>query len=581
MAYLKERTRDEVICLLVRLSSKCADLGGPLSRQLFNLVRDERYLDVINFHIDYTWVFSTNDFLYSRQIMGFFEKQDFLDLGIDKEAVAVAKFHTSEDLCRETNKRLELNASLNKDVNAVLYYASQKIAKILGDVPSIDSLDLSFGPGATTSTKSLIACHRTKLSSRLECGMNLAPLVRDLLEELPMLAMLNESAESICTPGDRDTFGVDVRLVPGKLAFVPKNCKTFRSIVVEPILNGLIQKGIGKVMKQRLLNCGLDLSDQTRNQRLAQVGSLSGSLATIDLSMASDCVSRELVWSLLPYDWSVLLDQCRSAVVKHKKHLIMVEKFSSMGNAYTFELETLLFYALTYATCLHLKVSDRDVSVYGDDIIVPTKAFGLLSEVLSYCGFALNKTKSFSEGPFRESCGADYLNGMDIRPFYLKSMVNDRVLYSMHNWFIRHCEFELANLVHNYTNPEIRLYGPDGFGDGHLIGQFELQRNRLVVRAGWEGGTFKTYVLGPKSFKLKLPGDYLFPLYAQYVRSRIPPGMEIEESDMFRIRGTRSYKVKSIYTLATRIFSSDVHSYALAADMAAELNEEHLKYASS
>jgi len=557
MAYLKKRTTEDTIRLLVRLSRKCAELGGPLSRQLFNLVRDKRYLDVIDFQIDYTWSFDTLDFMYARQIKGLFEKQDFLDLKINKEFQAYLKFCHSEDICRETNARLESNTSPNGDVSAVLHYAIQKIVKILGEAPTIDSLDMSFGPGATTSTSSLEACPRVKLSSSLECSMNLVPLVRDLLEEFPHLAISHQNADSWSRSAECDTIGVDVDIVPGKLAFVPKSCKTHRSIVVEPVLNGLVQKGIGELMKKRLLLCGLDLSDQTRNQNLARVGSINGKLATIDLSMASDCVSRELVWSLLPFEWASLLDQSRSPVVyyaKEKKHW-KLEKFTSMGNAYTFELETLLFYSLTYATCKHLKVSDRDVSVYGDDIICPTEAYDLLIKVLEYCGFVTNKTKSFSSGPFRESCGADFLNGLDIRPFYLKSILNERVLFSMHNWFFRHFEFELAAIVLNYTNPSVRLFGPDGFGDGHLIGQFELQRNRQVVRAGWEGGTFSTYILKSASYDKELPGDYMFPLYSSYIRSKTPSYEETQASDMFQVRGTRGFKTISIYTLATGIFS--------------------------
>jgi hypothetical protein len=547
---------------MVRLSRKCAELGGPLSRQLFNLLRDQRYRELIDFEIDYTWAFSDVDFLYARQIMGLVEKQDFLDLGVNKEAIAVERFMQSENMCRETNLRLE-SASPNRDVNAIFYLASQKIAKILGEVPSIGSLDMSFGPGANTSVNSLIASSRTKLAGRLECGMNLLPIVRELIEEFPHLCEYNETAESILSDRRYDekleTFGAALHVEPGKLAFVPKNCKTHRSIVVEPVLNGLIQKGIGTYMKKRLLSAGLDLSDQTRNQRMARKGSVDGSLATVDLSMASDCVSRGLVWSLLPYDWVVLLDQSRSAVVKYKKEYIELQKFSSMGNSYTFELESLIFFALTFATCKHLNESVKEISAYGDDIICPVGAYDLLEQVLTYAGFKLNSKKSFSVGRFRESCGADYLDGMDIRPFYLKSILNERVLFSMHNFFMRHLEFHLAKIVKKYTQPQLRLFGPDGYGDGHLIGPWQPLKARKRVRAGWEGGTFKTYSLKPRHYKWQLYSDYMYPLYTAYMSTFIEYSDKLtpliqEEDDMWVVRGTRGYEVKSIYTLATTIF---------------------------
>jgi hypothetical protein len=561
MSFLKERTVEESIKLVERLSGLCKDLGGPLTNQLHQLIMDHRWLEVIDFHIDYSWVFATDDFIYARQIQGLVEKQDFLDLGIDKELVAYNKFLLSEDMCRDTNARLEDLSSLNGDVSAVLYYASQKIAKVLGDAPDLGSLDMSFGPGSNTSTKSLASNPRIKMSSRLECSMNLIPILRELLEELPALGYAHATWERL----DQETYTVPVTVVPGKLAFVPKNSRGHRSIVVEPPLNGLLQKGIGSVMKDRLLRAGLDLSDQTRNQRLARKGSIDGSLATIDLSMASDCVSRALVWNLLPYEWAVLLDYARTPVVEytnHKKDIkktFLLEKFSSMGNAYTFELETVLFYGLAYGVCKFLKIDSTDLRVYGDDIIIPSQGFDLLSVVLQDCGFKLNAKKSFSRGPFRESCGSDYLNGFDIRPYYLRTLVNDRVLFSMHNWFFRAGEMKLARMVELETHEPTRLYGPDGYGDGHLIGDWTPRLSRKRHRAGFEGGVFDTYTLKPRFFKLKLRCDYVFPCYSIYVRSNDPftPLLSDEgtaaEPDV--IRGTRGYTKLSVYTLARSIFT--------------------------
>lgn len=560
MSYLKKRTVEESIKLVERLARQCKDLGGPLTNQVFNLVMEHRWLELIDFQIDYNWTFTTDDFIYARQIQGLVEKQDFLDLGIDKESVAYEKFLLSEEMCRATNARLEDLSSLNGDVSAVLYYASQKIAKVLGDVPKFDALDICFGPGANTSTKSLISNSRVKMSSRLECSMNLLPVLRELLEELPVLGYAHAIYESL----DQETYVVPVDVVPGKLAFVPKNSRGDRSIVVEPPLNGLLQKGIGSYMKDRLKRTGLDLSDQTRNQELARKGSIDGSLATIDLSMASDCISRNLVWCLLPYDWAVLLDYARTPVVEYTRNntlinTFLLEKFSSMGNAYTFELETVLFYGIAYGVCKHLRLDSTDLRVYGDDIIIPSQGFKLLECVLSVCGFKLNLKKSFMDGPFRESCGSDYLNGIDIRPYYLKTLINDRVLYSMHNWFFRSGELKLAKLVELETHEPTRLYGPDGYGDGHLIGNWTSRTSRGRQRDGFEGGVFDTYTLKPKYFRKQLRCDYVFPCYSIYVRgesSYLPLiGDESQPTDADVIRGTQGYTKISIYTLARSIFT--------------------------
>lgn len=560
MSYLKERTVEESIKLVERLAGSCKEFGGPLTQELYELVMDHDWLSVIDFVFDYeNQEYTTDDFIYARQIQGLVEKQDFLDLGIDKEKVAYEKFLLSEDMCRATNARLEDLASLNGDVSAVLYYASQKIAKILGDAPTLDSLDLSFGPGANTSTKSLDANPRVKMSSRLECSMNLLPILRELLEELPALGYAHANWESL----NQETYTVPVDVVPGKLAFVPKNSRGDRSIVVEPSLNGLLQKGIGTKMKELLKRAGLDLSDQRRNQELARKGSIDGSLSTIDLSMASDCIARNLVWCLLPYDWAVLLDYARTPVIEYTRDDIvstyLIEKFSSMGNAYTFELETVIFYGLAYGVCKHLKIDSTDLRVYGDDIIIPSQGFDLLSGVLQSCGFKLNAKKSFSKGPFRESCGSDCLNGIDIRPYYLKTLISDRVLYSMHNFFIRSGELKLAKVIELETHEPTRLYGPDGYGDGHLIGDWTPRQSRTRIRAGFEGGVFDTYTLKPKYFRKQLRCDYVFPCYSIYVRGdqSYKPLLCDEGTpvDGDVVRGTRGYTKISIYTLARSIFT--------------------------
>lgn len=547
MDFITKRTGQESLKILSELALVCSNRGGPLSESLYSLVTEERYLDLINFEFDYNLDTTSDDFIYARQIQALYSKQDFIDLAIDKERVAFEKFLQTEELCRQTNLALESLQSLDWDTSGILYLASQKIAKILGDVPSLEDLKLEFGPGANTSTKSAEANIRVKLSANLECSSNLIPLVRDLLEQVPCLAQFNSYKES------DETLSVRIKLANGKLAFVPKTSKELRSIVVEPVLNGLLQKGIGSHMKERLLKHGIDLSDQYRNQRLAQKGSIDGSLATIDLTSASDCVARGLVWSLLPLGWASLLDMARTEAVSYNGETYLLEKFSSMGNAFTFELESLIFYSLAWAVCKYHHIDHQEVSVYGDDIIVPVAAYEYLEKVLTTCGFLLNKKKSFAKGPFRESCGADYLNGIDIRPYYVRQLISDRILYSMHNWFIRHCEFELARAVFSFTYPPVRLFGPDGYGDGHLIGDFHLRSSRTLTRKGYEGGVFDTYTLKPKSFKRPLPGDFMFPLYSIYVKGDC---FETEAADGDVLRGTRGYSKISIYTMTTSMFGA-------------------------
>lgn len=307
MSWLKTRPLETSIEIIEGLSRICSELGGPVARDLYSRVLRRDYLSVIDYEFSYDDSLSVNDAIYARQIQGFLSKQDFLVLpGVDRERSAWEKFSASEQMCLETNRRFRRPDLLKSSVSVVLHYAQRKISDILGDVPSLDTVDFCFGPGANTSVKSAVACARTKLSASLECSPNLLPIVGGFLAEFPLWMQHHFSSQS------DELWNVPVHVSRGKLQFVPKTCKTHRSIVVEPLLNGLFQKGIGSYMKSRLLLHGLDLRDQTRNQTLARVGSIDGSLATIDLSSASDCISRLLVWDLLPYEWARVLDAGRS-----------------------------------------------------------------------------------------------------------------------------------------------------------------------------------------------------------------------------------------------------------------------------
>lgn len=216
-----------------------------------------------------------------------------------------------------------------------------------------------------------------------------------------------------------------------KISFVPKTAKTHRSIAIEPLLNGYIQKGVDNVMRKRLRRIGIDLSFQEPNQELARKGSLDDSedsFVTIDLSSASDSISIELCREILPPNWFAFLDATRSKSYEYRGVVKRFSKFCSMGNGFCFPLETLIF----VAAC---QVCDAgrpgiDFRVYGDDIIVKKHVAPKVLELLRYLGFDFNKDKTFVEGPFRESCGADWFGGVDVRPFTL-----DFALDSVQNVF--------------------------------------------------------------------------------------------------------------------------------------------------
>jgi hypothetical protein len=515
---------------------------------------------VVEYSFNYELGHSYSDYCYARQIAALVEKQEFLDLGYDKKRTAIKSFISAEEKCRVTNDRLNLPCP-ERDVSAVLYYATRKISEVLGDLPSLSDMDFFFGPGATTNVKGKVANARRKLSTRMACSEELLPTVGELLAELPLWTKAVGTSHTHLESQEELTI-VPVDVSVGKLHFVPKNSKTYRPICIEPVLNSLLQKGYGSVIKRRLRKFGVDLFDQTRNQELAEVGSKTGNLSTIDLRSASDTVSLVLVLNLLPMQWATGLANCRTGTVECEGVLLDLEKFSSMGNGYTFELESLIFFGLMSGVVSYMRqvgelgnTEQVPIGIYGDDLVIPTCCYDLAARVLAYCGFETNPQKSFCTGPFRESCGADYFFGRDLRPYYLRKELSDQVLYSFHNWAMRRGELQIAALCLSWTIRRLRLWGPDRYGDGHLVGTFTLRVPREVRRRGWGGGYFRTYAMLPKHddpdddpgiFRI---GDILMPSYSTY------SGMSTEgPCDPTIIRGDQGYARRNVYTNARGVF---------------------------
>jgi hypothetical protein len=312
-----------------------------------------------------------------------------------------------------------------------------------------------------------------------------------------------------------------VDIVYSRVAFVPKTAKTDRSIAIEPVLNSMLQLGIGDYMADRLKRVGCDITDQSRNQQLARVGSLTGALATLDLSSASDTVSVELVRSLLSPEWFDLLSYFRTSTVRMDDgSLHRLEKFSSMGNGFTFPLETLIFWAL--ASSASEGVEDDPLTVaYGDDIIVSVAAVPRVCEILHVCGFSVNMEKSFWSGPFRESCGADYYLGTNVRPVFVKNRLSGADVFRLHNFYLSaYPDSAPRDTLISYLSPQVILWGPIGYGDGHLHSEggdhfFDYS----CQRRGWGGCTFETYTWKKRHNFAISPGDHVLPLYSIYESS--------------------------------------------------------------
>ncbi len=229
---------------------------------------------------------------------------------------------------------------------------------------------------------------------------------------------------------------------PVRVVFVPKTQKSPRVIAIEPVCMQFIQQAIASWLKPRIeQSCAytsgrVNFTRQDINAKLSLSSSKSGVLSTLDMSEASDRVSSGLVWRMLS-SVPVLRKQifaCRSTRANLPSgKTIPLRKFASMGSALCFPVESMAFFIAIVSSRIHSagvrcsptsirKYSDG-VYVYGDDLIVPAGEAPSICEFLDLLGFKINANKSFWTGKFRESCGMDAYDGVDVTPVYVRSML--------------------------------------------------------------------------------------------------------------------------------------------------------------
>jgi len=187
-----------------------------------------------------------------------------------------------------------------------------------------------------------------------------------------------------------------------RFSTVPKNNLVDRPICIEPLANILTQRRIGIGIRNSLLEYGIDLKT-TADLHRSLIS--DPKFATIDLKNASDSISYDLIRYLLPRRVFDLLDQTRSEMTLDLDgEFFFIKKISSMGNGFTFELMSLILYALCRSYC-------SNCSVFGDDIIIPNEFAEDLVKDLESASFIVNYDKTYINSDYRESCGAHFLDG--------------------------------------------------------------------------------------------------------------------------------------------------------------------------
>lgn len=364
---------------------------------------------------------TSDDFARAYAAWSLLRKSTLLDYGESTREAAYAAFRSTEYECHLVNNHggTQATDSISKSIGeSILFGAIRKMASVLGEFDLTEYVDAcDHTGGASTQRSRATSSVKNKWSDQHD-------VTREAAEILQCINSANGHTTQIMT------------LVPGAESFtVPKDAKTDRLIFKEPQGNMFLQKGLGLMIRRRLLKEGIDLNDQSINQRLSSdLGN-----ATVDLSNASNLISRQVVALLLQHSdprWHFMLDAVRSHKVLVDDTYHVLEMFSGMGNGFTFELESLIFYCIAHSADLLERTNNtftkgRVVSIYGDDIIVKKEVYDTLCIGLQYCGFRVNMLKSYASGPFRESCGAHWYHGIDVTPVYFK----DRDFTQVKDWF--------------------------------------------------------------------------------------------------------------------------------------------------
>lgn len=340
------------------------------------------------------------------------------------EETARIGFYEAEEVCRQTNRRFLLHQPL---LESYLHDMRQVIQYVFGVSPDMDRVlaGCDFGPGSSIGiTGDATSLARKLLADTWAVTPGAYYYARWAIKENPHLFELEVRKDMGFFSYDPllfdKTFGE--KAAPcryNKIAFVLKTALTKRVIAVDPPLNTFVQKGVDTEMRLRLKRWGIDLSNQEANQYLAFLGSICWESpdpwVTVDLRRASDCMAREPIRATWPPEWYELFDALRCKYYKEgKKVEMLAEKFVSMGNGFCFPLESAMFAAACHA--VGCGKPGKDFLVYGDDIIVRRSKVHELLWLLGELGFEPNVRKTCIEGPFRESCGADYFNGENVRP---------------------------------------------------------------------------------------------------------------------------------------------------------------------
>lgn len=399
--------------------SLCDALNSPMGQRVKSLVLSRDWRDLTSLRVDPTLYTLPQSYFQDAIAVDLLRKCQGLDTGIDLNAAAMQSFQDGEKKCFLTNSRFHAFLQGFPPEERVVSDHLDRVQKIVGDILGRAPAGVRgrFGPGTVFELKGCPSTVPDKIDTTPHLYHNSWPW---------LVPWAGTAWASACVSHE---YVREPKFVRGnRFATAPKDATTHRTIAIEASLPGFYQLGVGAEIRSRLSACAIDLDHgQALHREMARVASQSGDWATIDIRNASNTVALEAVRFALAKSpgWRDLLESLRAPCTEIEGRWKRLEMFSSMGNGYTFELETLLFYAVSVAACNknpRTAALQRDVLVYGDDIIVRTRHCQKVLAALRYWGFEANVAKTFVNGPFRESCGGDFFAGKPVRAHFLKEL---------------------------------------------------------------------------------------------------------------------------------------------------------------
>lgn len=299
--------------------------------------------------------------------------------------------------------------------------------------------------------------------------------------------------------------------LPAQVILVPKDSRGPRLISCEPVDNQWIQQGLSRsivrlVEEHRTTRYNVHFTDQGPNGFGALLGSSTGKYATLDLKEASDRVSLDLVRLLFPEHLQKYLECCRStSTVLPDGRIQQLRKFAPMGSALCFPILALTIWSLLSASAPDADTREG-ILVYGDDVIVPTAFADSAIAILEEFGLLINRSKSCTQGFFRESCGVDAFKGLNVTPVRFRTVWDESPSPNTYcSWISYANSFHDKGWIATYdliVRSILRVYGRvPGHDFNHLLGEDMTLRKSptddVVFRRRWNRSLQKLQYLLP------------------------------------------------------------------------------------